>query len=723
MPRAQPQSDSSSGQLPQLLKRNQVRPTFCPSESKADYPTIFRHVINVGNGNCDAQKPCSTCVRSHRFASSSNPALLQIEPECTYDDPASGSSPAKPRTKYKVLEDKISQLESLLKQQLLKEGEPSPPMPLASESTSSDAFIGNLGEHELFDTGDILDPYDPTSMDRFAAPGTNQTTSSPSDSSMSSRQLIISGWSKRFPKPDLLHHLIDVFFNCYPHAHYIIHRPTFMLSLTLSPKSPEFPHVSLLHAICAYAGVFSYLIEPPPGSDLDKTYPDFIFGDRRRPELREESFAEMHARWAKETSEQALAMGFNLFEITQAQVILADFYQCQGRSVELWSTIGNVLRCAVPLGLHTSPGFRGDGTKRDPARLSENPDTLLPDPINCTEREVRVNLFWVAYSNERFHDTPCSWAMSLDDQDIHQVLPGSLSNFEEGRDIQGPRQFLQSTDALLQHFAEVTDGFSLYIKAFKPSGAILISKARWFNLRVRHKNPDVADVRALPEFHQLEQLIGSFKKSFPRHYTTPIVQFSRGLDTHHLFNELRYHQTSSDMHGMSVSPPRRRTVHVGNLQSCWGRAASILIRFYKVEIGRGHQGEALAIDLEIQSVKYVLNQLGTRLPIALKNNKVLEFELQTNYAHMAYSVSQKGLPSDHGDLHISPGNSAWLESRSSGSQGEVTPFTSSSSPLPSLFTDTSTSSLSVLVNVPPVSFESISTNELDTLGQAFGGPF
>ncbi|KAF8760897.1 Fungal specific transcription factor domain [Rhizoctonia solani] len=717
MPRAQPQSDSSSGQLPQLLKRNQVRPTFCPSESKADYPTIFRHVINVGNGNCDAQKPCSTCVRSHRFASSSNPALLQIEPECTYDDPASGSSPAKPRTKYKLLEDKISQLESLLKQQLLKEGEPSPPMPLASESTSSDAFIGNLGEHELFDTGDILDPYDPTSMDRFAAPGTNQTTSSPSDSSMSSRQLIISGWSKRFPKPDLLHHLIDVFFNCYPHAHYIIHRPTFMLSLTLSPKSPEFPmyHSSMPSALM-----------------------------QARPELREESFAEMHARWAKETSEQALAMGFNLFEITQAQVILADFYQCQGRSVELWSTIGNVLRCAVPLGLHTSPGFRGDGTKRDPARLSENPDTLLPDPINCTEREVRVNLFWVAYSNERFHDTPCSWAMSLDDQDIHQVLPGSLSNFEEGRDIQGPRQFLQSTDALLQHFPEVTDGFSLYIKAFKPSGAILISKARWFNLRVRHKNPDVADVRALPEFHQLEQLIGSFKKSFPRHYTTPIVQFSRGLDTHHA-NLYSPHCTSSMklmiaaraitnlMHSICstsyditrlppiVSPPRRRTVHVGNLQSCWGRAASILIRFYKVEIGRGHQGEALAIDLEIQ---YVLNQLGTRLPIGLKNNKVLEFELQTNYAHMAYSVSQKGLPSDHdGDLHISPGNSAWLESRSSGSQGEVTPFTSSSSPLPSLFTDTSTSSLSVLVNVPPVSFESISTNELDTLGQAFGGPF
>jgi hypothetical protein len=236
----------------------------------------------------------------------------------------------------------------------------------------------------MFDPADIMDPYGSLSAEQLAAMSNDQTTSSPSDGSR--QELIMSGWSKRFPKPDLLYHLVDVFFSCYPHAHYIIHRPTFMLSLTLSPKSPGFPHVSLLHAICAYAGVFSYLIEPPPVGDLDRAYPDFIFGDRRRPDFREESFAEMHARWAKEAAEQALAMGFNLFEITQsrylflidpivcitfpAQVVLAGFYQSQGRQVELWSAIGNVLRYAVPLGLHTSPGFRGDGTKRDPARLS-----------------------------------------------------------------------------------------------------------------------------------------------------------------------------------------------------------------------------------------------------------------------------------------------------------------------------------------------------------------
>ncbi|KAG8759487.1 hypothetical protein FRC11_001896 [Ceratobasidium sp. 423] len=233
-------------------------------------------------------------------------------------------------------------------------------------------------ENEFPDPVDILDPYNLLSMEQFNTMEKQQTTDSPSGHS--GQQLVLSGWPTRLPKPDLVYHLIDVFFSCYPHAHYIIHRSSFMLSLALSPKSPNFPHVSLLHAICAYAGVFSYLIEPPPAGDLDKIYHDFIFGDRRRPDSREESFAEMHARWAKETIDQTMAMGFNLFECTQAQVILAGFYGTQGRWVELWTTIGDVLRCAVPLGLNTRPGFRGDGTVRDPARLSVRTTSWSGDP-------------------------------------------------------------------------------------------------------------------------------------------------------------------------------------------------------------------------------------------------------------------------------------------------------------------------------------------------------
>ncbi|KDN43530.1 hypothetical protein RSAG8_06119, partial [Rhizoctonia solani AG-8 WAC10335] len=427
------------------------------------YPCIHRRVTNVEGDSCDAQKPCSTCVRSHRFAFSSNPTLLHTEPECTYDDLTPEGTPvAKPRTKYKILEDKIGELESLLKQQLSKEHR-SPIAHPVSESTPSDAPIETPGGNELPDPVDILDPYNSLPVEEFSPMSKNQTNSPPDHSG---QQLALSGWPTRLPKPDLVYHLVDVFFSCYHHAHYIIHRPSFMLSLALSPKSPNFPHVSLLHAICAYAGVFSYLIEPPPAGDLDKIYHDFIFGDRRRPDSREESFAEMHARWAKETADQASTMGFNLFECTQAQVILAGFYSTQGRWVGLWSIVGDVLRCAVPFGLNTRPGFRGDGTVRNPSRLSDSPETLLPDPNNYAEREVRVNLFWVAYANERFSDVPGSWAMCLDDQDIHQFLPGDLAHFEAGHDTQGTRQSLESPDVLLRHFPETTDGFSLYIKAF-----------------------------------------------------------------------------------------------------------------------------------------------------------------------------------------------------------------------------------------------------------------
>ncbi|KAJ1311026.1 hypothetical protein OPQ81_009532 [Rhizoctonia solani] len=729
MPRAQSQSGSSNTQPPPLLKRNQA----C-------------HQCRKRKLRCDAQKPCSTCVRSHRFASSSNPALLHTEPECTYDELTSEGIPTvKPRTKYKALEDRINELEGLLKQQLSKEQGHTSSAPPLSESTPSDVAIETPREIGLPFPADIIDPHDSLFAEQFNAMGEKQTTNSPPD--YSGQQLVLSGWPTRLPKTDLVYHLVEVFFNCYPHAHYIIHRPTFMLSLTLSPKSPNFPHVSLLHSICAYAGVFSYLIEPPPAGDLDKIYHDFIFGDRRRPDSREESFAEMHARWAKETIDQAIAMGFNLFECVQAQVILAGFYSTQGRWVELWSIVGDVLRCAVPLGLNARPGFRGDGTIRDPARLSDSPETLLPDPTNYAEREVRINLFWVAYANERFHDAPRSWAMCIDDQDIHQLLPGDLARFESGHDVQGTRQSLESPDVLLRHFPEVSDGFTLYVK-----GAILVSKTKEFNLRIRYKHPNVADVRELPEFHHLEQLIGSFRKSFPQRYNSPIVESSRGLDIHvyaaHTiphFAMILLHDKHANFYSPNCSSSLKlvaaaratldlmyticsTSYDITRLPTIcmegWGRSASVLTRLYKLEMSRGRQEEALAIDLEIQSVKFVFNQMGTRLPMTLKYNKALDFELQTECAHMVYSISQQGPPSDREeDPRVSPGSSVWLGTRSSRSQDESTIIVSGASQLQSLFLDASSSSRGVNVNNPLLSFGSESPGSLDALDRPLTGSF
>ncbi|CUA73845.1 DNA polymerase [Fowlpox virus strain NVSL] [Rhizoctonia solani] len=668
------------------------------------------------------------------------------EPECTYDEVTSEGVPVvKPRAKYKVLEDRIDELETLLKQQLSKEQTQSPTVPPVSESTPSDAPVETPGGSELPDPVDILDPCHSLPIEEFSSINTNQTINSPPD--YSGQQLVLSGWPTRLPKPDLVYHLVDVFFNCYPHAHYIIHRPSFMLSLAQSPKSPNFPHVSLLHSICAYAGVFSYLIEPPPAGDLDKIYHDFIFGDRRRPDSREESFAEMHARWASETADEASAMGFNMFECTQAQVILAAFYNTQGRWVELWSAVGDALRTVVPLGLNARPGFRGDGTMRNPARLSDSPETLLPDPTNYAEREVRANLFWVAFANERFHDAPGSWAMCLDDQDIHQFLPVDLAYFEAGQDIQGERQSLESPDVLLRHIPETTDGFTLYIK-----GAILVSKTKRFNLRIRYKHPDVADIREVPEFRQLEQLISSFKKSFPQRYSSPIFQSSKGLDVHvyaaHIIPHLAMillhdkHKNSSSANCVSSLKVLAAARAIIDLMyavcstsyditrlpiiciNCWGRAASILTRLYKLEISRGRQEEALAIDVEIQSVRFIFNQIGARLPMALKYDKSLDFELRAECAQMVYSVSQQVPASGHdADPHVSPGTSAWLGSRSSRFQDEANTLANGAGQLQSLFPDASGLSLGASVDDPLLCFASISPSGLDTLDKPFTGPF
>ena len=56
---------------------------------------------------------------------------------------------------------------------------------------------------------------------------------------------------------------VDVFFTWQPNAHRLLHRPTFMTRLAYRPTHAEFPHASLIHAICAYASIFSPLVRNP----------------------------------------------------------------------------------------------------------------------------------------------------------------------------------------------------------------------------------------------------------------------------------------------------------------------------------------------------------------------------------------------------------------------------------------------------------------------------
>jgi hypothetical protein len=218
----------------------------------------------------------------------------------------------------------LDELEALLKDQAKDEGSSAGNMPTPSSSQDSphnshaltdarveqfnsdvSGFIVTLPSTSQ-NSKDRPNPFLPTSP-----PSAQITAYSPNDGN---RQLMWGDWPSRLPSPDLLHHLIDLFFTCHPHAHYLLHRPTFMASLTYPPKSPAFPHVSLLHSICAYSSVFSPRVETPPINMKGGIFPD---GKRKT----EDSFAERHVRWSRQARDEATSVGANLVECTQCKCL------------------------------------------------------------------------------------------------------------------------------------------------------------------------------------------------------------------------------------------------------------------------------------------------------------------------------------------------------------------------------------------------------------------
>lgn len=83
------------------------------------------------------------------------------------------------------------------------------------------------------------------------------------------------------------------------------------------------------------------------------------------------------------------------------------------------------MRLTVPLGLNMCPPFHS-------ITKSIKPVSILPPARTVIEDETRRNTFWLAYATERQHGCSNGWALSLDDQDISQLLPVRGDQFEQG---------------------------------------------------------------------------------------------------------------------------------------------------------------------------------------------------------------------------------------------------------------------------------------------------
>lgn len=63
--------------------------------------------------------------------------------------------------------------------------------------------------------------------------------------------------------------------------------------------------------------------------------------------------------------------------------------------------------------------------------------SMIPNPLTFVEDETRRNVFWLAYTIDRQYGAGNGWAMSLDDNDIAQLLPLPRANLDAGVSIPG----------------------------------------------------------------------------------------------------------------------------------------------------------------------------------------------------------------------------------------------------------------------------------------------
>jgi len=287
---------------------------------------------------CDAKRPCSTCVRSHAHAVAHAPAGTEVppQPDCTFDDvPESTPAVAEgPKSRYERLENRINELEALLyqKEQGSDQSVNSPPFFQSSLNSLDNPNVDpNLSlpqgkspqihstNFSILPTGTRLSSdggVDLFADQSFCYTEVREDTTAPPPSP--GLDVVWPNWPVNVPRPDMLRHLVELFFAFHPHASRLFHAPSFMASLLLPPTHPKFPIPPVLHAICAASTLYTAAVSSPPLPNYAEVALNEIFQQKYRAgDARPDSFAEEQARWARETIDKYLFMGENLIQVLQ----------------------------------------------------------------------------------------------------------------------------------------------------------------------------------------------------------------------------------------------------------------------------------------------------------------------------------------------------------------------------------------------------------------------
>ncbi|KAI0051666.1 hypothetical protein FA95DRAFT_1511617 [Auriscalpium vulgare] len=675
-------SSSTPSQHPNVLKRNQ-----------ACHQCRRRKLV------CDANRPCSTCVRSHAHAVTHAPAgaVVPDHPECTYDEiPGIIGALDPPKNRYEKLENRINELEALLKDQSVSADMDSPnldfsdlasTLPLNSASATGlsspiSQFQPSLATYQMpinFTTVDSS-PSDPSPSALASNISSSPTIQIDSGASMPSTDqfsydVFWPSWPPDLPLPNMLRHLVEVFFAFHPHAGRLFHGPTFMASLSLPPSHPKFPPTSVLHAICAVGSLYTVAVSPTPEivkdmapgmfNDLDygaafmsassaSPSADEIFGNRYKTKHHIDSFAEQQIKLARRAAEEAIWAGKDLFENTQALLIIVWWYWCNAKWVEVFMTVAQVVRSGMPLGINVSSPFH-------PISESLRAPSLIPPPEDLVEDETRRNTFWLAYAMDRMASCSNGWPMSLDDQDVSQLVPAKGANFDLGQNIWpiSERQHAHTKDLLLIHPEDQVDSFGLYIK-----GSILLSKVKAYNLRFRSKrfsgDPAFAyassyseiwerdaedgtmDPRRTPAFVEVDHIATMFRQTFPLHLRNPVPD---GVVDSHLYTAcliphlaiILLHDPHAHVDSAGcvsafkileaargildlVYAVRSTSYDISLLDNfcafAWFMAGRVLVRFWHAAQEAKSDEQIITLRAEVEYIASAIAKFGERIPLA-----------------------------------------------------------------------------------------------------------
>ncbi|KAF5312502.1 hypothetical protein D9619_003254 [Psilocybe cf. subviscida] len=417
------------------------------------------------------------------------------EPSCMYD-PVEGLRLAPntdPTEKIKELEDQIAQL----RERLEKQGGSSSPHSQFSHVSPAATTSPNSNENGdiILPTVRLLNIIPPDSPEtRFRSPTTSPEIVHSGDKSNSKAfmDLLFSGWNPDLPDPATLNHYIDVFFRCDPCGSRILHKPTFLASMLLSPRDPGFPHSAILHAICAAGSRWS------PQNVI--TLAD---GSRR------DQFAEFHASKTRHYIDKTMASGEDIFSVMQACILLSWYFYQEGRWVEVWIFAGFQTRVAIPLRLNYPGTFSTHG--------NDSPGAYLAPPKDFRDLESRRRTWWMTIVFDRIASVG-GWLHAIDERDLGTELPLRTEDYESQAPVPGNPQDLSSPDVFTRHPPQYTDSFILLIKAI-----MLFGKVTDFNVRGNLRAPTAPSKNQnpffLPGFKELDKLVSSaFLDSLPQIY-------------------------------------------------------------------------------------------------------------------------------------------------------------------------------------------------------------